>query len=646
MCSILRASNRPASWTLDQPDSFVETEEVVNSCEFRTSNITTSEFSSTGFQKVSETSTENIELALSGASISPDANMTHSIVKIEARFENNVTGVSVQKFSTGLLVNPDLVVTGSEAVFDDEYHLGAAKQVTCYLGYRSRRSAESQRRYGQRVVFSADWAEDFGRRSRDIAFIQLAQAPAEAAPVQEEPTEQLPVPVAAPTEYVSDETQVPEPIAQPEPEPAVEQVEAPSPVCVEPAVEEPVFDFPVPAVEPISEPVSEKDYVDVQVVDETPDTSVGEETDPFYETIKTISQIDTKTLNIESSLIDDVGQFVSVAAGALVHHVTGAETIMSGKSTKLAGISERALLAEACLQAVLAIEQSDELDEIVANMKQNWTANAPQVDQLSILLAPYLSEAARCIIEYYQEDDIAQAATAKSSKRRNLGLRQFPTQENTKTFIKGIFGPTLLLSGRQDVFSSLGPVLRSAVSAVEQIGIFGPTLLLSGRQDVFSSLGPVLRSAVSAVEQIVCEAGKTAVSDITPKLLEKYKGPAPAPGDVKATRVLVERAIMADVAYQALSTLSQEKLQTLKVIPIDNEIPQCDNVFDLIKYIIQMIGPICLHDVKQAIHKFFPLLLDPVNTVTPTVATPVKTGGSKLALRDFLSSKKGSVKTI
>ncbi|KAM0350480.1 hypothetical protein ACHAP4_010047 [Fusarium culmorum] len=605
MCSILRASNRPASWTLDQPDSFVETEEVVNSCEFRTSNITTSEFSSTGFQKVSETSTENIELALSGASISPDANMTHSIVKIEARFENNVTGVSVQKFSTGLLVNPDLVVTGSEAVFDDEYHLGAAKQVTCYLGYRSRRSAESQRRYGQRVVFSADWAEDFGRRSRDIAFIQLAQAPAEAAPVQEEPTEQLPVPVAAPTEYVSDETQVPEPIAQPEPEPAVEQVEAPSPVCVEPAVEEPVFDFPVPAVEPISEPVSEKDYVDVQVVDETPDTSVGEETDPFYETIKTISQIDTKTLNIKSSLIDDVGQFVSVAARALVHHVTGAETIMSGKSTKLASISERALLAEACLQAVLAIEQSDELDEI--------TANAPQVDQLSILLAPYLSEATRCIIEYYQEDDIAQAATAKSSKRRNLGLRQFPTQENTKAFIKGIFGPTLLLSGRQDVFSSLGPVLRSAVSAVEQI---------------------------------VCEAGKTAVSDITPKLLEKYKGPAPAPGDVKATRVLVERAIMADVAYQALSTLSQEKLQTLKVIPIDNEIPQCDNVFDLIKYIIQMIGPICLHDVKQAIHKFFPLLLDPVNTVTPTVATPVKTGGSKLALRDFLSSKKGSVKTI
>ncbi|KAM0297360.1 hypothetical protein ACHAPM_009893 [Fusarium culmorum] len=103
---------------------------------------------------------------------------------------------------------------------------------------------------------------------------------------------------------------------------------------------------------------------------------------------------------------------------------------------------------------------------------------------------------------------------------------------------------------------------------------------------------------------------------------------------------------MADVAYQALSTLSQEKLQTLKVIPIENEIPQCDNVFDLIKYIIQMIGPICLHDAKQAIHKFFPLLLDPVNTVTPTVATPVKTGGSKLALRDFLSSKKGSVKTI
>ncbi|GKU08119.1 hypothetical protein FLAG1_11294 [Fusarium langsethiae] len=429
----------------------------------------------------------------------------------------------------------------------------------------------------------------------------------------EEPTEQVPAPVTAPTDYTSNETQAPEPVAQPETEPNVEEVQEPAPVCVEPAVQEPVFDFPAPAAEPVSEPVPENDYVDVEI-DETPDTSVVEETDPFYETIKTISQIDTKTLDIESSLIDDVGQFVSVAAGALVHHVVGAESILSGKSIKLPGVSERALLAEASLQAVLAIEQSDELDEIIATMKQNWTANAPQVDQLSVLLAPYLSEAARCIIEYHQEDDFAQNVRVTTLKRRNLGIRQLSTDENTKAFVKGIFGSTLPLPGRQDSFSSLGPALRSAISAIDQI---------------------------------VCEAGKATVSEIAPKLLEKYQGAAAMAGDIQATRVLVERAIMADVAYQALSTLSQEKLQILKVIPLDGEIPQCDNVFDLIKYIIQKIGPACLHDAKQAVHKFMPLLQGPSATIIqPTLTTPVKGETSKFALRDFLSSKKGSVKTI
>ncbi|EXL68271.1 hypothetical protein FOPG_15662 [Fusarium oxysporum f. sp. conglutinans race 2 54008] len=554
-----------------------------------------------------------------------------TIVKIEARFANKLTGYSIWKISTGLLVSPDLVVAGSEAVYDAEYQLGAATQVKCYTGYRGRGSSDIQPRYGQRVVFSADWTEGSERRSRDIAFIQVAQPftlSVQNAPVQEEPVEQAPITVTVCTNCSAHEAPVPEAVAQPEPEPEVTQTDAPAPDCVEPAVEEPELEIPAPAAEPIPEPeleipapaaepipepVPESDYVDIGI-DNTPDTSVSEEVDPFYETLKTVSQVDTKTLDIESSLIDDVGQFVSVAAGSLVSHVVGAETISSGKATKLSGVSERALLAEASLQAVFAIEQSSELDEIIAAMKANWTTNAPQVEQLSELLAPYLAEAARCIIEYHQEDEAGNVTAAKAPKRRNLGIRQFPTSEATKGFVKGIFEPTLPLAGREDVFSSLGPVLRSAVSAVEQI---------------------------------VCQAGNTAVDVITPKLLTKYQGTAPSAGDIEATRVLVQRAIMADAAYQALSTFPREKLQVLRVIPPDAELPQADNIFDFIKNIIQKIGPVCLHDAKQAVHKFVPLLVDtPAKAPQPVSAVPAKAASSKFALRDFLSSKKGSVKTL
>ncbi|KAF5557352.1 hypothetical protein FNAPI_5431 [Fusarium napiforme] len=583
MCSTFNASSRPAAWTLDQPEADV----AVNSSEFNSTGFSATDFSCTGFQGPI---VEKTRLTLPDNTISPDAAMSRSIVKIEARFANKLTGYSIWKISTGLLVSPDLVVAGSEAVYDAEYQLGAATQVKCYIGYRGR---DIQPRNGQRVVFSADWAEGSERRSRDIAFIQVGQPFTLSAQVQGEPA---PMPVTICTNCSAHNAPVPE----------ATQPDAPAPVCAEPAVEEPKLEIPAPATEPVPEP----DYVDIKI--DTPDTSVSDDVDPFYETLKTVSQIDTKTLDIESSLIDDVGQFVSVAAGSLVSHVVGAETISSGKATKLSGVSERALLAEASLQAVFAIEQSTELDEIIAAMKDNWTANAPQVEQLSELLAPYLAEAARCIVEYHQEDEAAGNVTSsKVQKRRNLGIRQFPVSEATKGFVKGLFEPTLPLAGREDVFSSLGPALRSAVSAVEQI---------------------------------VCQAGTTAVDVNTPTLLTKYKGPAPSSGDIEATRVLVQRAIMADAAYQALSTLPREKLQALKVIPLDTELPPADNIFDFIKNVTQKIGPVCLHDARQAVHKFFPLLVDtPAKAPKPV---PAKTASSKFALRDFLSSKKGSVKTL
>ncbi|GKU23062.1 unnamed protein product [Fusarium langsethiae] len=610
MTSTLNVSSRPAAWTLDQPTSSPEVEVAVNSCdlqssEFNSTGFTASDFTSSVFQQVSESVAEKHVLSLPNDAVSSDNGMAHSIVKIEARFANKLTGDSIWKIGTGLQISSDLVVAGSETVYDAEYQLGAATQVKYYFGYRGRGTSDIQARYGQRVVFSAEWTEGFERRSRDIAFIQVAQpltrVTSAPEPVPQEPVAPAPVSVTHCTNCTGHEAPTPAPEREPEVEAEVVQPDIPEPTCVEPVIEEPAVPEPAvpePAIEEpsIEEPEleipapavdSDCGYVDV----EAPET---EEIDPFYEALKTVSQIDTKTLDIASSLIDDVGQFVSVAAGSLVSYVVGAEAISSGKEAKLPGVPERALLTEASLQAVLAIEQSDELDEIIATMKGNWTANAPQVDHISELLTPYLAEAAKYIIEYHQEDVIAQIVGAKPLKRRNLGIRQFPSNDITKDFVKGLFEPTLPLTGREEGFASLGPSLRSAVSAVQQI---------------------------------VCEAGRTAVDVQVPKLLKKYQGTTASSGDVHASRVLVQRAIMADAAYQAISALSMEKLK-------------------VIKRIMQRDGPVCLHDAKQAVHKFIPLLLDSPAIAPKPVAAPAKPFGNKFALRDFLSSKKGSVKTL
>ncbi|KAI7763485.1 hypothetical protein LZL87_010550 [Fusarium oxysporum] len=136
-----------------------------------------------------------------------------------------------------------------------------------------------------------------------------------------------------------------------------------------------------------------------------------------------------------------------------------------------------------------------------------------------------------------------------------------------------------------------------------------------------------------------------AVDETTPKLLTKYLGTAPSAGDVEATLVLAQRAIMADAAYQALSTFFPEEPQVLKLIPLDAELPQADNIFDFINNVIQKIGPGCLPGAKQTMHKLIPLFFDaPTKAPQAAVAVPAKPVSSRFALRDFLSSKKGSVK--
>ncbi|KAF4950278.1 hypothetical protein FSARC_13253 [Fusarium sarcochroum] len=606
---------RPAAWTLEQPTFAEPTEAVftssgVDSSEFSSAAFTSLDFSSTGFQKATESAIDRHEVSLADAAIPRDAGMVR--FKIESRFANKQTGHSIWKIGTGWLVRPDLIVTGGDVVYDAEYQLGAATQVKCYIGYRGTASSEIQPRYGQRVTFSADWIDGSEKRSRDIAFIQVAEPFAmeagktpepETVATQEKPT--ILAPAVAQCTGCSGHV-VPEPVSQSEPVPEVNQPEITKPL--EPETKDSDLKIPAPTVEPSTEP--DHGFVEVN---NTPDSSVAEEADPFYEALKTVSQVDTKTLVIESTLIDDVGQFVSVAAGSLLHYVVGAETISSGKATKLPGVSERALLAEASLQAILAIEQSAELDEIISIMKQNWTANAHQVDQAAYLLAPYLAEAARQIVEYHQEDNIEQSSVSKKLKRRNLAIRSFPGSETAKDFVKGLFGPTLPLVGCEEVFSSLGPVLRAAVSAVEQ--------------------------------QIVSQTGKTAIEERVPKLLAKYQGAAGSTADIEATRVLLQRAIMADAAYQALEGLPQTKLSVLKLIPLDSQTLDNENIFDFLKRVIQRVGPVCLHDAKQAIQKFIPLLLDPSIKVPETVAPiPTKSTTSKFALRDFLSRKQGSVK--
>ncbi|RSL87071.1 hypothetical protein CEP52_015630 [Fusarium oligoseptatum] len=640
-------SSRPAAWTLGQPASALPVEAVIDSTTFtstesNSTGFTSSGFTSAGFQKLSNSFTDKDGLSSVDATLLQDAGMTRffsAIVKIESRFENTQTGHSIWKIGTGWLIRPDLIVTGGDVVYDAEYQLGAATQVKCFIGYHASSSSEIQPRYGQRVVTSSEWIDGSEKRSRDIAFIQVAEPFAikgctckaleqvrlpepeviPTAPIQEEPTvsESKENTTTTTAGYYSGssgacvETEVPQ-VQQPEPQPEIIQPEVTQPQVTQPQVippQEP--ELKIPSV-PVQTKSDVDDFVNISSVEVNTGTSTAANTstDPFYETLKTVAQIDAKTLDIESPLVDDIGQFVSVTAGSLLRYVVGAQPISTGGKTRLPGVSERALLAEASLQAVLAIEQSTELNEIVEHMRQNWTANAPEVDQAATLILPYLKERVQHIAEYHSEDANDQTVGSKKLKRKPLAIR-LSGSEGSKDFAKGLVAPTLPLAGREQVFSSLGPVLRDAILAIETI---------------------------------VSQAGKAAINERVPKLLEKSRADNSTQSDLEAARLLIQRAIMADVAYQVLASLSEHKLQSLKLLPLDSATVEHESVFDFIKRIIQKTGPVALHPTKQAVKKFIPLLIDaPSKQPEPATSVTTKTAVHRLALRDVLREDKASV---
>ncbi|KPM40989.1 hypothetical protein AK830_g5540 [Neonectria ditissima] len=623
--ALAQLPNRPTAWKLDLPFSSREAETAFPTVD--------------GFQKEAESFIKQDELAPVDVSARRDGVLSRTIVKIEARFENKRTGDSIWKIGTGLLIRPDVVVTGGDAVYDAEYQLGAATQVKCYIGYRGRSSSEKsqiQSRHSRYVVTSAEWIDEADRRSRDMAFVQVAEPfdteictckaledvnikePEPANPVEEpvipEVEEKLIVTVTRCTGCGSstDDAGI-APVEQPEP------------------IEEPeIQEEPTPEETPVAAPsVNTEADTDFEVVDEhTPSTSVdaGSDTDPFYETLKTVASIDATSLDAASPLLGPASNSVSVAAGALLSYVVGAETISSGAATKIAGAAERALLAEASLEAVLAIEESPELDEVLEHMKKNWTDNAPEVDQVASLLAPYITESAQDIVAYHLEDSKEQLGKSKH-KRRALGIKHLPATGDNE--------------GRQDFIK----------------GLFGPTLPLAGREDVFSSLGPVLRSALSAVEQLVSQSAKMAVAERASKLLEKIAlgssgSPAGSAGsNEEAIRLLLQRAIMADAALQAIASLSKEKLDALQLILLDSETNEVEGIFDFLKRRVQSDGPIALLPTKHVVRKFTSLLIDaplkaPAQQQPPAKQVTIKTPSNKVALRDMLRGAKGVTRVL
>ncbi|KAJ3536549.1 hypothetical protein NM208_g6666 [Fusarium decemcellulare] len=294
--------------------------------------------------------------------------------------------------------------------------------------------------------------------------------------------------------------------------------------------------------------------------------------------------------------------FVGPAIGGLLG-AFGAESAMDNGPDS-GGSAERALLAEAALQAVLSSGQSDELDEVVGKMQDIWKISAPKLDSLAPALAPVVAECGR--------------------QRRELRvhLPESAIAVEEAAFVQGLMGPTRQLAGEEGIFDWLGPVIKTAVSVAKPIASQAASAALSG-------LGRTIQGAFGA------ESG---ISDYTSQ------------GNHEETKVLLKRAVLADTALQALMTLPPQKLARLK--PVHEDSGEAEGIFDFLKSTVQKLGPLALDTAKDAAKKYLPRLIDSAGQKisgrlgfqTEASANTGREQGKRPSFRDMLNSNNAGIK--
>ncbi|KAF5701885.1 glutamyl endopeptidase [Fusarium mundagurra] len=318
----------------------------------------------------------------------------------------------------------------------------------------------------------------------------------------------------------------------------------------------------------------------------------------FLDTLKTIANVGRKGFPFASAFLGPIGGPLSAVVGTLLGSLT--ESTLSQSTESIAnGPAERAVLAEAALQAILASDHDEDVMEIINNMGQIWKGGAPKAQILAPAITPILGQ---CSVELS-----GQAASETEDSR----------------------GPRFRDRRRLEADITENAAMNDGAAFIQ--GILGPTRQLEGGKDVSEWLGPVLITAVSESKPLTSKSTSTALSR-----MESIEAPTSSANE-DATRILIKRAVLADAALQAVMSLPRDRLERFR--PTDGR-GDVAGIFDFMKDKVQIFGPVTLDIAKKAAIKFGPRLSSCASSDRPGPDTEVPRPpqrAKKPSLMDYLT---------
>ncbi|KNB12760.1 hypothetical protein FOXG_12268 [Fusarium oxysporum f. sp. lycopersici 4287] len=325
----------------------------------------------------------------------------------------------------------------------------------------------------------------------------------------------------------------------------------------------------------------------------------------FFDTLKSVAHVGRDAFPVASPFLGPIGGHLSAVAGTLLGSLT--ESTLSHSTDIVAhGPAERAVLAEAALQAVLASEHDEYVTEVISKMGQFWKAGAPKADTLAPAITPIL---AQCSVELSNkvvpETEDSRGPYFRDRRRLEVDIIESAAMNGGAAFIQGLLGPTRQLEGGRDVAEWLGPMLITAVSESKPLTSKPASAALSG-------LGRLDR------EELSIESSTSSTNE-------------------DATRILIKRAVLADAALQAVMSLDRERLERFRLADGDgDEI----SIFDFMKDKVQILEPIALEVAKRTAIKFGPRLISTASWKSPgpdTEVLPATQRMKKPSMMDYLN---------
>ncbi|EMT69043.1 trypsin-like cysteine/serine peptidase domain-containing protein [Fusarium oxysporum II5] len=325
----------------------------------------------------------------------------------------------------------------------------------------------------------------------------------------------------------------------------------------------------------------------------------------FFDTLKSVAHVGRDAFPVASPFLGSIGGHLSAVAGTLLGSLT--ESALSQSTDIVAhGPAERAVLAEAALQAVLASEHDEYVTEVINKMGQFWKAGAPKADTLAPAITPIL---AQCSVELSNqvapETEDSKGPYFRDRRRLEVDITESAAMNGGAAFIQGILGPTRQLEGGRDVAQWLGPVLITAASESKPLTSKPASAALSG-------LGRLDR------EELSIESSTSSANE-------------------DATRILIKRAVLADAALQAVMSLPRERLDRFRPVDGDGDVT---GIFDFMKDVVQKLGPIALDVAKRTAIKFGPRLISAASWKSPgpdTQVPPPPQRMKKPSMMDYLN---------